>query len=285
MPNLAIASAPLVSVIMPVYNPHPVYFRQAVDSIRRQTLTEWELLIVEDPSPRPAAPLLADLNDPRIRHLVRSEKGTIVESLNWGLAESLAPIVARADADDVCEPDRLEKQLAYLNQHPEIDVMGTQLAIIDGDGNLRGYRRYPLDHGAILCGMTRYNALAHPSVVFKKERVAAAGGYRGFFNEDYELWGRLAGRQANFANHPEALVRYRVIPKGIRSAKVRDMLCGTLEVKRLHWRDRMGLAARLRMWAERGMLWLPPRLVLYLFMKTQFRPAPRAMIPVEGPNP
>jgi glycosyltransferase involved in cell wall biosynthesis len=259
---------------MPVYDPHPIYFRQAVDSILRQTLPQLELLLVEDPSPRSAAALLADVHDPRIRHLRRSDKGTLVESLNWGLAESRAAWVARADADDICEPDRLEKQLTYLREHPQVDILGSQLTIVDGAGKVRGYRPYPLHHEAVVRGLMRYNTLAHPTVVFRKERVLAAGGYRPFFNEDYELWSRLAGRQVQFANHPEALVRYRVIPEGIRSAKVRNALLGTLEVKRCYWRDKMDLGARLRMWAERALLWLPAPLVLTLFLKTQLRSGP-----------
>lgn len=203
MPASTVSQTPLVSIVMPVYDPHPVHFREAVDSILRQTMSDWELLIVEDPSPRSAAELLADVDDPRIRHLQRRDKGTLVESLNWGLAESLAPLVARADADDVCEPDRLEKQLAYLQEHPEVDVLGSQLAIIDDEGKPWGYRGYPLHHEAIARGMAISNAVAHPSVLFKKQCVLAAGGYRSFFSEDYELWCRLVHRQAHFANHPE----------------------------------------------------------------------------------
>ncbi len=264
-------SNPRVSVVMPVFDPDPAYFRQAVDSILRQTMADLELLIVEDPSPRPAAGLLAQWNDPRIRHLLRGERGTLVESLNQGLAHAHAPWVARADADDICEPDRLQKQLAFLEQHPDVDVLGTQLAVIDAAGELRGYRDYPLDGAAIVHELTRGNALGHPSVVFRKETVLAAGGYRPFYTEDYELWSRLARRGARFANHPEALVRYRVIPEGIRAAKVRDTLRGTLEVKRLYWRDQMDLAGTLRLWAERLLLWLPPPLVLALFLRTQVR--------------
>jgi hypothetical protein len=129
---------------------------------------------------------------------------------------------------------------------------------------------------AIVLGLTRYNALAHPSVMFRKEAVRAAGGYRAFFAEDYELWSRLARRGARFANHPEALVRYRIIPSGIRAAKVRATLRGTLEVKRLHWRNQMDLGGNLRMWAERLLLWLPAPLVLALFLKTQCRAGPPA---------
>jgi glycosyltransferase involved in cell wall biosynthesis len=265
--------APLVSVVMPVIAPHPVHFRQAVDSILSQTMSDVELLIVEDPSPQPAAALLAEVNDPRVRHLVRPDRGTLVESLNRGLAEARADLVARADADDVSEPDRIAKQLSYLKDHPEIDVLGSQLAAIDGEGTLHGYRDYPVEHEAIVHDLTRYNALAHPSVLFRKEVVLAAGGYREHFTEDYELWSRLVQRGARFANHPEALVRYRIIPEGMRAAKVRQTLRSTLEVKRLYWCGRMDLGGRLRLWVERLMLCLPPRLVLALFLKTQFRSA------------
>jgi glycosyltransferase involved in cell wall biosynthesis len=268
---------------MPVYYPHPVHFREAVDSILNQTLSDWELLIVEDPSPRSAAALLADLQDTRIRHLLQKRKGTIVDSLNRGLSEARASLVARADADDVCVPERLEKQVAYLGAHLEVDVLGSQLAIIDGEGRPRGYRSYPLSHDAIISNMTLYNAMAHPSVLFKKECVLAAGGYRRFFSEDYELWSRLVGRQAHFANHPEVLVRYRVIPQGVRRDKVRDTLLSTLEVKRLYWNDRMGVRGRLRMCAERLMLWLPAQLVLYVFMKTQYQSKPHGGL--LGPRP
>jgi glycosyltransferase involved in cell wall biosynthesis len=266
--------APAVSVLMPVYDPHPLYFRQAVDSILSQSMPDLELLIVEDPSPHPAKPLLAEYSDPRIRHLPRQKKGTIVDSLNGGLAEARAPWIARADADDVCESDRLQKQLAFVGEHPDIDVLGTQVAVIDSEGKVRGARDYPLEHEEIVRGLTRYNTLAHPSVLYRRQAVIAAGGYRWFFTEDYELWSRLARQGARFANHPEALVRYRVVPEGIRCAKVRDTLRGTLEVKRLHWRGEMDLAGRLRMWAERLLLCLPPPLVLSLFLKTQFRSDP-----------
>jgi glycosyltransferase involved in cell wall biosynthesis len=269
MPVLADERTPLVSVVMPVCDPHPVWFRQAVDSILRQTMPDLELLIVEDPSPHSAAALLADVSDPRLRHLLRPARGTLVESLNEGLTRARAGLIARADADDVCEPDRLEKQLAFLEQHADVDILGSRVAVIDGAGTIQGYRYYPLEHESIVRGLSRSNTLAHPSVLFKKDRILAAGGYRPFFNEDYELWSRLAKQQARFANHPEPLVRYRVVRAGIRSAKVRNALRGTLEVKRMYWVETMDLAGRLRMWAERMLLLLPPQLVVALFLRMQ----------------
>jgi len=97
---------PIVSVVMPVLNPHPVYFRQAVESILNQTLQDWELVIVEDPSPRSAAEILKDYPDPRIRHFVNPQRTSLVQQLNRGLQETQAELVARHDHDDISEPER-----------------------------------------------------------------------------------------------------------------------------------------------------------------------------------
>ncbi|MGH7819587.1 MAG: glycosyltransferase family 2 protein, partial [Candidatus Binatia bacterium] len=137
------ARRPRVSVVMPVLKPHPDYFPQAVESVLGQTLREIELLIVEDPSDRPAAELLSRYADPRIRHFENPTRTSLVEQRNRGIEEARAPYVAFLDSDDVCEPARLEKQLAHLEAHPEIDVLGSQLVIIDGNGAIHGYRYYP----------------------------------------------------------------------------------------------------------------------------------------------
>ncbi len=85
-------STPSVSVLMPVWNPHPDYFRQAVQSILNQTFSDWELVIVEDPSPRPAADILRSFDDPRIRHFVNPQRTSFVEQLNQGLQEARAEL-------------------------------------------------------------------------------------------------------------------------------------------------------------------------------------------------
>lgn len=117
--------------------------------------------------------------------------------------------------------------------------------------------------------MQRFNALAHPSVMFRKRVVLEAGGYRmPICNEDYELWSRLASLGVRFANHPEALLRYRLHPAGMKVARLRHIIRGTLEVKNRYWRRHMGLGARLRMLGEFLLLFLPPQLVVRLFMRT-----------------
>ncbi len=120
---------------------------------------------------------------------------------------------ARLDADDVSHPDRLEKQIAFLLAHPEIAVVGTQMRTMNAEGQLQGSMDYPLDHEQVVVEMLRRNALAHPTVMFRRSAVLAAGNYRDFSPvhvEDYDLWLRLALMNLRLANLPDALVDYRI---------------------------------------------------------------------------
>ncbi len=255
---------------MPVYRPSQELLRHAVTSVIAQTNQDWELLIVEDDSPEVGEDVIAGFADPRIRYARIAERRSLVESLNQGVDLARGEWIARMDADDVCEPDRLKKQLEFVREHPDVDVLGTQLAIIDASGQTRGWRRYPLEHSDIVRALRRYNAIAHPSVLFRKSPVLDSGGYRFPVNEDYELWCRLAKRGARFANHPEALLRYRLHPGALKAAQLRKILGATLEIKRLHFKDDLDLMDRARMLLERCLMLAPPALVLRLFTMTQY---------------
>jgi glycosyltransferase involved in cell wall biosynthesis len=270
----ATSDRPLISVLLPVLNPHPDYFRQAVASILTQTLGDFELLVVEDPAPRQAAPLLASYSDSRIRHIRNAARTGLVQQLNQGLAEARGELVARMDADDVAEPDRLLKQCELLRREPGVAVTGSQVRIIDELGRHRGYGPYPLTHEAILAAMPRFNPLAHPSVMFRRDVVKNAGGYQyQLHNEDYELWSRLAVSGHRFANHPEPLLRYRIHAESVKSTRLRMMIRGTLQVKDRYWREHMRWADRLRLLGERCLLVLPAGLVMELFKRTAYRPS------------
>lgn len=269
---------PRVSVVMPVLNPHSVYFRQAVQSVLAQTFTDFELVIVEDPSKVDGKALLADIVDPRIRHIQNPARTSLVDQRNRGLAESRADLLALLDADDIMQPERLAKQIAFLEKRPDVGVLGSQLFIIDGDGAQVGLRAYPLEHDEIFQSMARYNPIAQPAVMVRKKLLVDAKGYqyRTFpVNEDYELWSRLATSGVRFANHPEPLLRYRVHPMGTKAMMLHDMLRATLDVKKQFWRDHMNAHAKLRFFGERALLRLPASWVLKLFIMTQYVPGDR----------
>jgi glycosyltransferase involved in cell wall biosynthesis len=264
---------PTVSVLMAVREPHPEYFPAAVGSILAQTFGDFELLVVEDPSPRPAAPLLAGLNDPRLQHLVNPRRTSLVAQRNRGLAEARGEFVAVMDADDVAEPHRLQEQVAFLRTHPEIVVVGSHVHLIDPAGRLRGNRRFPTSHDEIVRALPRFVPLSQPSVVARREVLVRAGGYRdtGFgAAEDYELWSRLARGGARFANLPEPLLRYRLHPGQMKATHLRQTIRGILHVKGLYWADRQGWSGRLRLWGERLLLCLPPGLVLRLLLAARY---------------
>jgi glycosyltransferase involved in cell wall biosynthesis len=267
-------STPLVSVVMPVFDPRPDYLRQAAGSILRQTFSDLELIIVEDPGPRSAAEVVAELDDPRVRYYPTPQRTSLIDQRNRGLAKARAELVALLDADDVAEPDRLRKQIDYLHAHPDITVLGSQIHVIDESGLPLGYRFYPMDHESIVSALRLFNSVSQPSVIFRKTPVVEAGGYRYGKHraEDYELWCRLARRGLRFANYPEPLIRYRIHPEQSKIAQLRSTIRGTLEVKRMYWRNRMDGKALARLWGERLLLWLPTWFVLRLFIKTQYTP-------------
>lgn len=263
-------SAPAVSVLMPVLNPHRVYFPAAVQSIIDQTFTDWELVIVEDPSAASAADLLTTFSDPRIVHIRNTARTSFADQLNLGLEKCRAEWVARMDADDIAEPTRLAEQMAFHATHPEVDVFGSQLTIIDAGGKVVGERRYPQSHQEILNHFRRYNALPHPAVMFRRELIRQAGGYQFTFPlEDYDLWSRLALGGVRFANHPEPLLRYRMTDGASKWTHLKATLRKTREVKRRYWLGSMTVADRLRYLAELALLGLPSRWVYGLFQMTQ----------------
>ena len=240
---------PAVSVIMAVLNPHPAFFPQAVRSILDQTFELLELIIVEDPSPRDGRAMIADIHDFRIRHIVNPNRCGLIQQRNRALSEARADLVAILDADDVAEPDRLRKQVEYLTAHPDIGVLGSQITVVDERGEVLGYRSFPETPEDVLDALPRIVPLAQSSVTFRRSLVLDAGGYQNTVHphvDDYELWSRLAIRGVRIANHPEALVKYRVHSEMGKATKLHEVIRGVLRVKRLYWLDRMGVKGRTR---------------------------------------
>jgi len=260
-----------VSVVMGVWQTPPRYLRAAIQSVLEQAHRSFELIIIEDLSSESAGDVIRELDDPRIRHRLREARGGLTSALREGVSMARAPFIARLDGDDICEPQRLAVQLKYLEEHPDISVVGSALSIIDEEDHIVGRRRYPLTHDNIASTMRRYNCIAHPSVMFRKADVEAVGGYDiAQPLEDYELWCRMIAAGYRFANLPDALVHYRFHFESLRSTRVHDVIRDTIAVKERYFRGRFTLGDRLRIAIERALLLLPPRIVLWLFRKWQY---------------
>lgn len=263
---------PVVTVLLPVYQTEWNYLSAAIESILQQTLKDIELLIVEAPSALSAEKRIAEIADHRIRYVPFGGKAHLIDQLNFGLEQARTEYIARMDADDWSSPERLEVQWKYLESHERVAVVGSQIDVMDSEGHVIGSRRYPTEPLEVAKTLRRYNPLAHPSVMFRRNVVLEAGGYQPFeANEDYELWCRLDQLGHYLANVPETLLRYRLHGAAVKSTKLKTLLAGTRAVKRRYFGHRMNLGDRARYWAERLLLFLPASWIMWLFRRLQIR--------------
>ncbi len=205
------------SVCTSVYkNDKPEFVRVALDSMLvHQSVKPDEIVFVQDgPVPDDLSSLLSEYEGKYsdVMHIIRLEKnGGLGNALRLGVENAKYDIIARMDSDDICMPDRFEKQLTYLEVHPECDIVGGQITeFIDAPDNIVGKREVPCSNEAIYQYMRSRCALNHPTVMFKKKSVLDAGNYKDWFwNEDYYLWIRMMEQGCVFANLPDVLVNMR----------------------------------------------------------------------------
>ena len=201
---------PAVSVLVAVRSPAPYLF-EALESIRVQSTSDWELLVVLDGRPDSlVSSTLDDFADSRLRVVRRSEPAGLSAALNAGIRECRGTYVARHDADDVALPRRLELQLGRLSTNPGLGVLGGQAELISAAGRHLGVRYVPQDNARISRRLLWRNTFVHPSIIYRRELVLEVGGYDETIRrlEDWDLWLRLLGR-TEMANLPDVVVRYR----------------------------------------------------------------------------
>lgn len=208
---------PRLSVVLPAYNAEDT-LNTAVESIVGQTESDLQLIIVDDGSTDATPRLIRDWQrkDNRITALFEEHKG-IAAALNRGLREAEAPYVARMDADDYSQPERLEKQADFLDIHDDIGVVSCLVEHwSDASGEQEGYAHYVkwinslTESEEIAVNRFIESPLAHPSVMFRRELIEQHGGYRqGAFPEDYELWLRWLSQGVRIRKIPEVLFRWR----------------------------------------------------------------------------
>jgi cellulose synthase/poly-beta-1,6-N-acetylglucosamine synthase-like glycosyltransferase len=204
---------PKVTVLLAVHDGEP-FIRQCVDSVLAQTFEDFEFLIVDDASRDATPTILASYNDPRIRVLRKADNQGQVASLNGGLHEARGVYVARIDADDWCRPERLERQVAVLDERPEVGLVGTWMDLVDDrDRRVARLRATISDFAEFVFQTLIMRVLiSHPSAMYRRAPVIAAGGYDGSTGpaEDKDLWRRLLLERWGACIVPESLVVYRV---------------------------------------------------------------------------
>jgi len=229
---------PAVSVLLPCYNVAGT-LSEALDSLVSQTFADFEVIAVDDGSSDTTAAILEEWasRDSRFR-LLSQPHGGIIPALNAGLAVCRVPYVARMDADDRCQPERLARQIAFLEAHPEVAVVGCLVRGYPPGQVRQGFCLYLewlnslVSDADIRREIFVESPLAHPSVVFRREWVEQVGGYQEHgWPEDYDLWLRLYLAGARFAKVPEVLLDWRESPERLTRRDGRYALENFLRAK------------------------------------------------------
>lgn len=211
---------PRISVLMSVYNGAD-YLEESLSSVLEQTFSDFEVILLDDGSTDHSRIVIEKKmsTDPRIRLVAQPNLG-LTPSLNRGLALCRAPVVARQDADDISLPQRFEKQLEYLDRHPDVGMVNCRTEFFNRNGKLRDAEMPPLTTEQIPGYLAHKNIFVHGAAMFRRRPVLELGGYREFFRcaQDYDLWLRLC-ETTQLACLDECLYRYRVAAEAVSVAK------------------------------------------------------------------
>ena len=207
------------SVLLSLYaKEKPAYLKKSLESVFYQSRIPDEVVLVED---GPLTDSLCEvleyfiLNYPILK-IIKSDKNQgLGKALNLGLYACSYDYVARMDTDDICYPDRFEKQLDFLERHPEVDMVGSWTQEFteseEGEPHYMALKKFPESNVDIYFFARKRNPFEHPSVIFKKQAVIDAGSYQHcYLFEDYFMWARMMLNNCVFYNIPEPLLYFRM---------------------------------------------------------------------------
>jgi len=219
------------SVVMPVYNAER-FVGDAIESVLRQTFEDFEFLIFDDGSRDRSLEIIRSYQDPRIRLIISEENVGYVTHLNRGIDEAKGKYYIRMDADDICLPTRFEKQLDFMEKHPEVGLCGTW---VETFGVKRRFRRPPAHDSGIRLHLLNGTTIDHPTAIIRTRVLREHQLYyrqEYLYTEDYDMWVRLA-KLTQMANIPEVLLLYRMHDSNVGVVKKeRQMkLVGNLRVQ------------------------------------------------------
>ncbi len=209
---------PAITVILPAYN-GATYLEESVESILSQTVSDFELIAINDGSTDNTFDILQGYSKKDQRVVLIDNPGNIglIATLNRGLSLSRGRFIARQDADDVSLPHRFEQQLAYFDRNPDVGLVGSTMDAVDEAGRRLEIYRFPETDLEIRFRLLFNCSFCHTSVMVRKElldRYGLAFDHQFKYAEDYELWVRLLSHTKAY-NFPDPLVKYRVVNSGV----------------------------------------------------------------------
>lgn len=220
-------NSPAVSVVMSVYNGER-WLKEAIESVLCQTFTDFEFIIVDDGSIDQSPEIIREYasRDSRIIVITKENSG-LAESLNAGIERARGYWIARMDADDICKPDRFQKQVSYLKKYTNIALVSGAVEYIDESGEIFG-RTYPITSiNQIKKRILNFgNIIVHPAVMMRRDAVNSCGGYCAGLTtvEDSHLWRKLLRKNFDLSILPDVLIYYRISGFAISNRKKTDKL-------------------------------------------------------------
>lgn len=206
------------SVLMSLYaKERPEFLRTSLESVFTQTLRSDEVVLVLDgPITEALQSVVTEYSSkyPELKVVPIAKNGGLGKALNEGLKHCSHELVARMDTDDVCKPSRFEKQVHFMELHPEVSVVGAWIdEFVDDIEDVTSVRTLPESQAEILNFAKGRNPMNHPVVMFRKSAVLAVGSYQHFpLFEDYYLWVRMLVKGYQFYNLQESLLWFRSSP-------------------------------------------------------------------------
>ncbi|MBC2601102.1 glycosyltransferase family 2 protein [Puniceicoccus vermicola] len=219
---------PRISILLPVYNGEK-YLRAAIESIVAQSYPHWELLVLDDGSTDGSLEIARSFTDERVRALPNDENLGVAKTLNRAIDKARGELIARMDADDGALPERLAKQVEFLEKNPNVDLLGTNaISAETGESTFA----VPTEHEDIRCNLLFNCSFLHPTVMWRAEAFREKGlVYEETPTaEDYDLWERACS-QIRSANLSEPLLRYRNDPEVKVTAYVRQQKEGGRRIR------------------------------------------------------
>lgn len=201
----------LVSVVLPAYNAE-LYLKEAIDSVLLQTFTDFELIILNDGSSDRTEEIILSYSDQRIVYIKNEENLGLIGTLNKGIALAKGKYIARMDADDICDTCRFERQIEYLQEHPDIECLGTFAVEINSKGEEYYRKQMPVSHEECKELFRKRDCMIHPTVMYRRSYIEKAGLYSldTYFGEDTMMWAQGFAAGCKFGNVPEYLYRFRL---------------------------------------------------------------------------
>lgn len=206
---------PKVSVVMASRNPNPVMLKEAIDSVLGQTFQDFEFIFVDDGSEKPIEPIIRSISSDERIVIYRINPSGLGAALNYGINHAKGELIARIDDDDVALPSRLEKQVAYMDEHPEVSCIGTQMYYKYGP-KIYPHPPFPINHENIVRQLANLHfSIGHTLVMYRHKCFDKIGGYRiAGGGQDLDLFLQL-GTVGELANIDEYLGCYTLTSTGL----------------------------------------------------------------------